>query len=70
MIDVTVKSFEDYKLLGEVGALTPKIPKQTERWADLKGAGLGTVYITFQIDGLTKEDELYISLKYNTRMPR
>ena len=65
MIEVTVESFQDYKLLGEVGRLTPKIPKQTKRFHASSGAG-GKVFVTFEINGMTKEDELYIKLKYNT----
>ena len=71
MIEVTVESFQDYKLLGEVGRLTPKIPIQTlhimktKRFHASSGAG-GKVFVTFEINGMTKEDELYIKLKYNT----
>lgn len=74
MIEVTVESFQDYKLLGEVGRLTPKIPIQTclhimktKRFTASSGAG-GKVFVTFEINGMTKEDELYIKLKYNTHI--
>ena len=64
MIELTVRSFEDYKLLGELNKLTPKIPKQIKTTYIPDGA-IGVAYATFQVDGLSGEDEVYFKLKYN-----
>ena len=64
MIELTVTSSEYYKLLGELNKLTPKIPKQIKTVFVPDGA-IGVAYVTFRVDGLSGEDEVYFKLKYN-----
>jgi hypothetical protein len=67
MTDITVKSFEYYKLLGELNKLTLRIPKHVK--TSFVPCGIrGIAYTTFTIDGLEGPDELYILLKYNGKV--
>ena len=60
MIEVTILDFWNYLLLGEIAKLTPKIPLQTDIFLSNNER-----YVTYQIDGLSSEDAMYIILKYN-----
>ena len=66
MIEVTISTHEDYKLLGELARFTPKIPLQTQILVKTDN-GVRCVFATYQIAGLENEDAMYIMLKYNGR---
>jgi hypothetical protein len=67
MIEVTIRGSQDYRLLGDLEKLTPKIPLQTStKW--ITKDGVQFMIATYRIDGLEAEDELYIKLKYNGKL--
>ena len=61
MINVQVSCWDSHDLLSELAKLTPKIPMMHGMMTDDKGR----VIQEYLVDGLTSEDELYISLKFN-----
>jgi hypothetical protein len=62
MINVQVSRWDSHDLLSELAKLTPKIPVMHGMMTDDKGG----VIQEYLVDGLTPEDEVYISLKFRT----
>jgi hypothetical protein len=62
MINVQVSCWDSHDLLSELAKLTPKIPIMMH---GMMTDDKGRVIQEYLVDGLTSEDELYISLKFN-----
>ena len=65
MIEITINSDHECLLLSEMNKLTPKIPLRKKLFISVSTQGVQTMSMTYQIDGLSGEDEVYYILKYN-----